>query len=72
MGAAKVEPDPFRVAVTFEPLEVEVEPVLDELELLLEPQALTPMARTPAVAAASHMRDMECFSFVRFICRQGR
>jgi hypothetical protein len=39
--------------------------------LLLEPQALTETANTPAVAAASHMRDMECFSFVRFIDRQA-
>jgi hypothetical protein len=33
---------------------------------------VTPRASTPAVAAASHMRDMECFSFIRFIDRQAR
>src|SRR5437764_5602154 len=65
MGAANVEPDPLRVALTDPDVPLLL---LDELELPeLEPQALTPTAITPAVAAASHLRDMECFSFVRFI-----
>lgn len=70
MGAAKVEPDPFSVALTVLEEPPEAAPVELEL-LLLDPQALTPMANAPAVAAASHLRDIECFSFFRFICRQG-
>jgi hypothetical protein len=57
--------------LTDEPLEG-VPLLLLELELLLEPQALTAMAKAPAVAAASHLRDMECFSFVWFIAPQAR
>jgi hypothetical protein len=60
------------VAVTDdEPEDVPPLAEVEELELLLDPQALTPRARTPAVAAASHLRDMEYFSFVSFIYRQA-
>ncbi len=44
------------------------------LVLLLssEPHAVTVIAITPAVAAASHLRDMWNFSFCRIIDRQAR
>src|SRR5947199_39525 len=65
---------PLSVALTDDDALVDPPPVVVAAVVLplLDPQALTPRASAPAVAAASHMRDMECFSFDRFMCRQGR